>query len=204
MEKIELEVSGIIQSSNSGQNYAMILSEVGGNRKIPIVIGFAEAQSIAIELEKMKPQRPLTHDLFKQLAHSVNIKLNEVIIYRYDEGIFFSILNFEKDSVIHSIDSRTSDAVALALRFNSPIYTYENILEEVGIMFKDEEEDTTPDDAVEQSFDDFIADDPAPGSENLESYSLEELRKMLALAVENEEFERASMIHGIIQKKEKN
>lgn len=204
MEKIELEVSGIIQSSNSGQNYAMILSEVGGNRKIPIVIGFAEAQSIAIELEKMKPQRPLTHDLFKLLAQSVNIKLNEVIIYKYDEGIFFSLLNFEKDNVIHSIDSRTSDAIALALRFNSPVYTYEKILDEVGILFKDNDEVETTPNADEEATEDVFLNEEADDSGDFEKLSLEELRNLLSLAVENEEFERASLIHEVIQRKEKN
>ena len=141
MEKVELEIGGISYSYSQSGAYTLILSESGGKRKLPIIIGQFEAQSIAVEMEKMKPARPLTHDLFRSLSLSFNIKLNEVIINKFEEGVFHSILIFEKENQIHTIDSRTSDAVALAIRFNCPIYTSEEILNEVGVIFDEQVDD---------------------------------------------------------------
>jgi bifunctional DNase/RNase len=194
MEKVELEIGGISYSYSQSGAYTLILSESGGQRKLPIIIGQFEAQSIAIEMEKMKPARPLTHDLFRNFARTFNIKLNEIFINKFEEGVFHSVLIFEKDNQIFSLDSRTSDAVALAIRFNCPIYTSYEIIEEVGVVFDttDESSDAETDEGnqpvVEQQ-------------QGLSSLALEELETMLSEAVENEDFELASKIRDEINRR---
>lgn len=178
--------------SQSGA-YALILGVVGGKRRLPIIIGGFEAQAIAIELEKMKPTRPLTHDLFKNFAIHFGINIKEVIINKFEEGIFFSQLICDLDGVESTIDSRTSDAVALAIRFNCPIYAYENILEEAGIVMDDDEEGSV-EGQVEQK-----------GKTTLhgrfEDYLLEELEEMLKKAVDDENYEEASKIRDEIRRR---
>ena len=145
MKTVQLSIIGLTYSQSQNNAYALLLGEENGPRRLPIVIGAFEAQSIAIALEKdLMPPRPLTHDLFTSLALSFNIYLKEVIIHKLDKGIFYSYLVCELDGEIKKIDSRTSDAVALALRFNSPIYTYESILEQAGIILDDETKIHTP------------------------------------------------------------
>jgi len=139
MEKIKLDIAGLSYSQTQSGAYALVLSEVIGKRRLPIIIGGFEAQAIAIELEKMTPSRPLTHDLFKNFADNFKINLVEVIIYNLVEGIFFAKLICELDGKEVEIDSRTSDAIALAVRFESPIYTYEFVLNSAGIILDDEE-----------------------------------------------------------------
>lgn len=194
MEKVELEISGISYSYSQSGAYTLILSESGGRRKLPIIIGQFEAQSIAIEMEKMKPTRPLTHDLFRSFAQSFNIKLNEVFIHRFEEGVFHSMLVFEKENQIHTIDSRTSDAVALAIRFNCPIYTSEEILNEVGVIFDEQSADTPEEE-------DDMPESPKGNSSGLASLSLDELESMLNEAIENEDFELASQIRDEINRR---
>jgi len=193
MKKIRLEIIGMSYSQSQSGAYALILGVVGGKRRLPIIIGGFEAQAIAIELEKMKPTRPLTHDLFKNFAIHFGIKIKEVIINKFEEGIFFSQLICELDGEESTIDSRTSDAVALAIRFNSPIYAYENILEEAGIVM-DEDEEESLEGKVEQK-----------GKTTLhgrfEDYLLEELEEMLKKAVEDENYEEASKIRDEIRKR---
>lgn len=191
MEKIELEISGISYSYSQSGAYTLILAESGAERKLPIIIGQFEAQSIAIEMEKMKPARPLTHDLFKEFSKTFAIKLNEVIINKFLDGVFHSILVFEKENQIHQIDSRTSDAVALAIRFNCPIYTSEEILDEVGVVFDEGTVDSMPDDS-----DAMIA-----GENDIKLYSVEELEEMLKEAVDMEDFEKASKLRDEINKR---
>jgi len=194
MEKIELEISGISYSYSQSGAYTLILSESGADRKLPIIIGQFEAQSIAIEMEKMKPARPLTHDLFREFSKTFGVKLNEVIINKFLDGVFHSILVFEKDNKIHQIDSRTSDAVALAIRFNCPIYTSEEILSEVGVVFDEGTASSEPDDI---SYD----DDLTAGDDDMKLFSLEELEDMLKEAVDMEDFEKASRLRDEINRR---
>lgn len=135
--KIELQIADIAPSGSTSGAYAMVLAEVEGSRRLPIVIGGAEAQAIAIELEKMTPSRPLTHDLFRSLAHSFAIDIEEVLIYNLVEGIFFAKLIANLGGRTAEIDARTSDAVAIAVRFNCPIYCYEFILDAAGVNSED-------------------------------------------------------------------
>lgn len=178
--------------SQSGA-YALILGVVGGKRRLPIIIGGFEAQAIAIELEKMKPTRPLTHDLFKNFAIHFGINIKEVIINKFEEGIFFSQLICDLDGVESTIDSRTSDAVALAIRFNCPIYAYENILEEAGIVMDDDEEESVEGKVEQKGETTFHG--------RFEDYLLEELEEMLKKAVDDENYEEASKIRDEIRKR---
>lgn len=194
MEKIKIKIIGMSYSQAQSGAYALVLGEVDGDRRIPIVIGGFEAQSIAIELEGMKPARPLTHDLLKNFADTFDIRLKEVLINKFSEGIFYAkLVCTGKDGIEYEIDSRTSDAVALAIRFECPIYTYEKIISETGVTM-DEESDA-----------DLM--DVSPETEEVESddalaeVSLEELEKMIAKAIEQEDYERASVIQKEINKR---
>ena len=140
MEKIRLEIVGMSYSQSQSGAYALILSEREGKRRLPIIIGGFEAQAIAIELEKIKTPRPLTHDLFRSFSEAFNVVLSEVIINRFSEGVFYALLICSDGKKVREIDSRTSDAIALALRFNCPIYTYESIMATAGIVMDEENE----------------------------------------------------------------
>ncbi|MDZ7741268.1 MAG: bifunctional nuclease family protein [Bacteroidota bacterium] len=142
MDKIKLEIIGMSYSQSQSGAYALIMGEKQGKRRLPIIIGGFEAQSIAIELEKMKPSRPLTHDLFKNFADHYKVGIKEVVINKFQEGVFFAKLVCEQNGTVSEIDSRTSDAVALAIRFNCPIYTYEKIMSEAGVVMDDKEKKT--------------------------------------------------------------
>lgn len=195
MEKIRLEIIGMKYSQSQSGAYALILEERDGRRRLPIIIGSFEAQAIAIELEKIKTPRPLTHDLFRSFAEAYNIRVTEVVINKFQEGVFFAKLVCNQDDVEQEVDSRTSDAIALALRFNCPIFTYDSILEAAGIM-ADEEPET------EET-------KPEPGEtvgkeDNFTEYSGAELSEMLQLAVEREDYERASQIRDELKKRQKN
>jgi bifunctional DNase/RNase len=196
MKKIRLEIIGMSYSQSSSGAYALILGIAGENRRLPIIIGGFEAQAIAIELEKMKPTRPLTHDLFKSFADHFDIKIVEVVINKFEEGIFFSKLVCESGGMISEIDSRTSDAVALAIRFDCPIYAYESILNEAAIDMDDEQE------ADEQVADENIKKSSAHGK--YEDYLLEELEEMLKKAVAEEKYEEASRLRDEINKRKEN
>ena len=192
MEKVELEITGINYSYSQSGAYTLILSEIGGSRRLPIIIGQFEAQSIAIEFEKLKPSRPLTHDLFKKFANTFHVKLNEVVINKFEEGVFYSILVFEKENQFYTVDARTSDAVALAIRFNCPIYTDEEILKEIGVMFEVNSEKNTDND---------IKSEEEDRENELSLLSDEELNDMLNEAVESENFELASLIRDELKTK---
>ena len=194
MDKIRLEILGMSYSQSQSGAYALILGEVDGNRRLPIIIGGFEAQAIAVELEKIKPARPLTHDLFKSFAEAYHIQLKEVIIDQFKQGVFHAKLVCESHDVENTIDSRTSDAVALAIRFKCPIYTYEQIMKEAGMLIDEKVSETGP----------VPPDEPAgTREEGYEEYTLVELEEMLQKAVENEEYERASMIRDEISKRKK-
>jgi len=192
MKKIQLEILGISYSQAQAGAYALILGETGEKRRLPIIIGSFEAQAIAIELEKMKPTRPLTHDLFRNFAQTFNILINEVIIYKFSEGIFFSKLICFDGTKEVEIDSRTSDAVALAVRFKCPIYTYESILKEAGMVLQEEKED--------QPLEQVPVEKEVDESE-YSNLSVSELETILMTAIDEEAYERASKIRDEINRR---
>jgi len=194
MKKVKLEIVGMSYSQSSSGAYALILGISGESRRLPIIIGGFEAQAIAIELEKMKPTRPLTHDLFKSFADHFDIKVVEVVINKFEEGIFFSKLVCETGGDITEIDSRTSDAVALAIRFDCPIYAYESILNEAAI---DMDTEPIPSESTE-------GEPEQKGVETAgkyEDFLLEELAEMLKKAIAEEQYEEASRLRDEINKR---
>lgn len=197
MEKIKLDIAGLSYSQTQSGAYALVLAESGGKRQLPIIIGGFEAQAIAIELEKMTPTRPLTHDLFKNFAQSFSINVTEIVIYNLVEGIFYSKLICEREGQVTEIDARTSDAIAIGVRFNCPIYTFESILSSAGILM-DENQDKDDDDFN-------IEEELEKASEgSLGSYTVEELEVQLNEAIENEDYELASRIRDEINKRTSN
>lgn len=194
MDKIKLEIAGLSYSQTQSGAYALVLSETGGKRQLPIIIGGFEAQAIAIELEKMTPTRPLTHDLFKQLASNFEIEVKEVVIYNLQEGIFYSKLVCERDGQIQDIDARTSDAIAIGVRFNCPIYTFEHILANAGIA-----QDETDSDDHDLDFPEDESD--AVAEEGYKQLSDRELEDQLSQAIENEDYELASKFRDEINKR---
>ena len=196
MEKIKLDIAGLSYSQTQSGAYALVLSEVIGKRRLPIIIGGFEAQAIAIELEKMTPSRPLTHDLFKNFSDHFKINLVEVIIYNLVEGIFFAKLICEQNGKEVEIDSRTSDAIALAVRFESPIYTYEFVLNSAGIILdddKDDKDEIPPEISLEK-----ITKNPS------ERMSLKELKKHLKNSIDNEDYVAASRFRDEINNRQEN
>jgi len=194
MDKIKLEVLGLSYSQTQAGAYALILSVENSDQRIPIIIGGFEAQSIAIQLEGLKPPRPLTHYLFHNFADNYEVKLREVFIYKLEEGVFFSKLYFDKNGQTTALDSRTSDAVALALRFKSPIYTTEDIVEKAGIVLN----------VTEETNETINEDKPSDTNQELKnflSYSVNELEKLMEDAINNEDYEKASLIRDEINKR---
>jgi uncharacterized protein len=196
MQKIRLNILGLSVSQTQSGAYALVLSEEGGDRRIPIIIGPVEAQAIAIQLEGLKPPRPLTHDLIKNIAVAFNIVLLEVVIHKLEEGIFYSELLCELDGREVKIDSRTSDAVALALRFRCPIYTSEDILSKAGIVLESEEPKQPKSTSKRKP--------EASQSSPFAHYSLQELDEILTEAILNEDYEKASVIRDEINNRKKN
>ena len=190
MSLIQLRVNRIAYSQNQSGAYAMILDEVDGNRKLPVVIGEFEAQSIAVNLDKdIKPQRPFTHDLFKNFAYRFDIAIKRVIITKLVDGVFYSSLICERDKIEEIIDSRTSDAVSLALRFKAPIYTHENVLEKAGVVFEKGELPT------QGTLDDELSDEI-----NYTDLSNQELENAIKKAVKKEDYELAARLRDEISK----
>ncbi len=201
---------GLSYSQLQSGAYALILAEERGPRRIPVIIGAAEAQSIAITLENIRTHRPLTHDLFVSFAHAFGVKLKEVFIYRFEDGIFSSELTFSDGSRTVQIDARTSDAIALALRTHTPIFTTRQIIEKTGFIIDEEELKRDSDDTVEDSGahdsdeeatyadrDDYHAE-PRP-----ENFTIEELERTLAALIDNEEYEEAERISVILKRKKR-
>src|SRR4029453_3510840 len=197
MKKIELEIVALSHSITQTHSYAVVLGEVNGLRRLPIVIGGFEAQAIAVALEKMQPSRPLTHDLMKNFMNAFGVELNEIIINDLQEGIFFSklICSTENDTV--EIDSRTSDALALAVRFGCPIYTFENILESAGIMMEETAGKKKKSQVGEP------VEDVRTGSEDLKTMSIEELNTLLNEVLESEDYIRAIAIRDEINSRKR-
>ncbi|TMI97714.1 MAG: bifunctional nuclease family protein [Bacteroidetes bacterium] len=198
MKKIELEIVALSHSITQTHSYAVVLGEVNGLRRLPIVIGGFEAQAIAVALEKMQPSRPLTHDLMKNFMNAFGVELNEIIINDLQEGIFFSKLVCSTQNDTVEIDSRTSDALALAVRFGCPIYTYENILESAGIMMEETSGKKKKSQAGE------ALEEVRTGSEDLKTMSLEELNTLLNEVLESEDYIRAIAIRDEINSRKKN
>ena len=200
MSLVRLNIKGISYSQTQSGAYALVLSEVDGNRTLPIVIGAFEAQSIAIALEKeIKPPRPLTHDLFKSFADRFNIIIKQVIIHKLVDGVFYSSLICERDKIEEIIDTRTSDAIALATRFKAPIFTYENILDKAGIYLKIKDDLSMDKEGL--GVEKLITAEPAVQDSTFSNLSLKELKEKLGEAVQNEDYELAAKIRDVINKR---
>lgn len=201
MSLIPLTIKGISYSQTQSGAYALVLSEIEGTRTLPIIIGAFEAQSIAIALEtEIRPPRPLTHDLFKTFSDTFDIVVKEVIIHKLVDGVFFSSLICERKGIEEIIDTRTSDAIAIAVRFNAPIYTYENILDKAGIYLKVEEEMTIEGSEEEDLPIDFEVATPKK-TNDFSSLSIKELHNKLNSAVANENYELAAKLRDEISKR---
>ena len=201
MSKIKLNVLGISYSQTQSGAYALVLTEENGERRIPIIVGGFEAQSIAIQLEGLKPPRPLTHDLFMNFAASYKINLLEVNIYKLEEGVFYSKLYCDDGSKQVSIDTRTSDAIALALRFKCPIYTTEEIMERAGIVLDFGKESTKSDLAQDTTVTETTPSAAAGNTAEYEDFTTQELNEMLKEAIGQEDYEKASIIRDELSKR---
>ena len=192
MKRIELEIVALSHSITQTHSYAVVLGEINGLRRLPIVIGGFEAQAIAVALEKMQPSRPLTHDLMKNFMHAFGVDLTEIIISDLQEGIFYSKLVCVSENDTVEIDSRTSDALALAVRFGCPIYTYEHILESAGILMEDTGKKKKGADTPAKPISEHA------GQEDLKSLSMDELHTLLNEVLEHEDYLRAIVIRDEI------
>jgi bifunctional DNase/RNase len=192
MEKIELDIVALSHSVTQSHNYAVVLGEKDGNRRLPIVIGGFEAQAIAVAMENMTPNRPLTHDLFKNALDVFNVNIIEVVINNLVDGIFYAQLICEKDGDYYDIDSRTSDAIAMAVRFSCPIYTTETIMESAGVVLEEEKESAEIQRVETKS-----------SADNYENLSVKALNKLLEEVLENEDYEKAALIRDEINRRDK-
>ncbi|PWK26569.1 hypothetical protein LV89_02417 [Arcicella aurantiaca] len=195
MEKIKLEILGLSPSSSQTGSFALVLGEEYGPRRLPIIIGMFEAQAIAIEIEKIEPNRPMTHDLFKSFARTFHYSVSEITITDIKEGVFFAKIHCSDGIKDTFVDARPSDAIAIGLRFNVPIYTYENVLSEAGISINE----TGKDDLLEE-----LEEEVKPQktfAELLKENPVEVLNNMLKEALENEEYEKAAKIRDEIDRR---
>ncbi len=189
-DKIKLEILGLSSSQSQSGSFALVLGESGGNRRLPIIIGMFEAQAIAIEIEKIVPNRPMTHDLFKAFSHNFDIEVKEVYISDLKEGVFFARIICEHNGKVFEIDSRPSDAIAIGLRFNVDFYTNENIMTEAGIVLTDEYEE------------EISQVEPAKSeNKSIEDLSSSELEKLLTDALDKEDYEKAARIRDVLNKR---
>jgi len=196
MKKIELDIVALSHSVTHSHNYAVVLGEQGGVRRLPIVIGGFEAQAIAVAMERMTPSRPLTHDLFKNTMDTLNVELTEVVINNLLDGIFYARLICLKDGDIIEVDSRTSDALAMAVRFNCPIYTYEFILDAAGVILEDTEEEETAGATKKRK----TRRSKQPVA--LSQYPVEDLEKMLNDVLDKEDYLKAAEIRDEIKRRQ--
>lgn len=193
MDKIKLDILGLSSSQTQSSSFALVLGEEGGNRRLPIIIGMFEAQAIAIELEKITPNRPMTHDLFKSFSHFFEIDVKEIVISDLKEGVFFGKIVCQQDDLRVEIDARPSDAIAIGIRFGVDVYTYESVLSEAGIVLSDEEFDDTNEDIdlIEKA---DTKEAPRTFEEQLKANNKDELDVLLKEALEQEDYERAAKI----------
>ncbi|TFU92898.1 bifunctional nuclease family protein [Barnesiella sp. WM24] len=197
-ERIRLRVLGISYSQIQTGAYALILAQVDGPYRIPIIIGASEAQSIAIRLESIIPPRPMTHDLFVSFAHAFGVKLKEVFIYKFEDGIFSSEITFADQDRTIVLDARTSDAIAIAIRTKAPIYTTKAILDETGFILEESPEDDADDDSTTRI---IAAEDDTTQEPKLENYAIEELERTLERLIEQENYEEAAKVSEILKRK---
>lgn len=206
MKKIELEIVALSHSITQSHSYAVVLGEVNGVRRLPIVIGGFEAQAIAVALEKMNPSRPLTHDLMKSVCNNFGIELKEIIINNLVDGIFFAQLVCRRGEEEVEIDSRTSDAIALAVRFDCPIYTYEFILDSAGLNMEDtgkESEGITPEKKTTEETPKPSTKSAPLQSGDLTKYNVKELNELLQQYIDHEEYEKAIAVRDEIGRRKK-
>lgn len=199
MEKIQLEILGLSSSQSQTGSFALVLGERDGNRRLPIIIGMFEAQSIAIQIEKINPNRPLTHDLFKTFAEQMDVTITEILISDLKEGVFYSKIKCTDGTKEFELDSRPSDAIAIGLRFGVPIYTVESVLSEAGIILSDLEEEE--DESEEMTIKSTSSSASSGTKEPLNQTSVDELNKMLNEALEKEDYERAAKIRDELNKR---
>lgn len=199
MKKIQLEILGLSSSQSQSGSFALVLGEKDGNRRLPIIIGMFEAQSIAIQIEKINPNRPLTHDLFKSFAQQVGVTVQEVMISDLKEGVFFSKIVCNNGDKQFDLDARPSDAIAIGLRFNVPIYTVESVLSEAGIILSDLEDED--EDGDELSTEPKAESKPVEKKESIKETSTEELNKLLEDALAKEDYEKAAKIRDELAKR---
>lgn len=196
MNKVKIEILGLSSSqSQTSGSFALVLGETEGERRLPIIIGMFEAQAIALEIEKITPNRPMTHDLFKSFAHGFGFEINEVIISDLREGVFFAKIVCNSGEKEVEIDARPSDAIAIGIRFGVPFYTYEKVLSEAGIILTDEEE------ILDENEEKVVVEKEKPATERLQDYSLDKLKELLDDALGNEDYEKAAKIRDEINRR---
>ena len=200
MKKIKLEILGLSSSQSQTGSFALVLGEAEGNRRLPIIIGMFEAQAIAIEIEKIVPNRPMTHDLFKSFANAFHFHVDEIVISDLKEGVFFAKIVCTDGLKKSEVDARPSDAIAVGLRFDAPIFTFENILAEAGIVLTDEEEDEEKNEAkAEKKV--KVKKESSKKSDDYKSYSVDKLNELLKDAIDKEDYERAAKIRDELGKR---
>lgn len=200
MDKLRLEILGLSSSQSQSGSFALVLGETDGNRRLPIIIGMFEAQAIAIEIEKIIPNRPMTHDLFKSFAHGFDYKVEEIIISDLKEGVFFAKIVCSNGAKTEEIDARPSDAIAIGLRFDAPIYTYESILAEAGIVLTDESEDDISE--IKSELSSTVKREKEESKKGgLKDMSVDKLNEMLNEAIEKEDYEKAAQIRDELSRR---
>lgn len=200
LKKIKLEILGLSSSQSQTGSFALVLGEADGNRRLPIIIGMFEAQAIAIEIEKIVPNRPMTHDLFKAFANSFHFHVEEILISDLKEGVFFAKIVCTDGLKKSEVDARPSDAIAVGLRFDAPIFTFENILAEAGIVLTDEEEDEEKTESKSEPKVKVKKESSKKG-DDYKSYSVDKLNELLKNALEKEDYERAAKIRDELGKR---
>jgi bifunctional DNase/RNase len=201
LKKIKLEILGLSSSQSQTGSFALVLGETEGNRRLPIIIGMFEAQAIAIEIEKIIPNRPMTHDLFKSFSNTFHFHVEEIVISDLKEGVFFAKIVCSDGLKKTEIDARPSDAIAIGLRFDSPIFTYESILAEAGIVLTDQEEDDEKIEAKPEAKAKVKKETTKKSSEDYKNYSLEKLNELLKEAIDKEDYEKAAKIRDELSKR---
>jgi len=201
LKKIKLEILGLSSSQSQTGSFALVLGETEGNRRLPIIIGMFEAQAIAIEIEKIIPNRPMTHDLFKSFSNAFHFHVEEIVISDLKEGVFFAKIVCSDGLKKTEIDARPSDAIAIGLRFDSPIYTYETILAEAGIVLTDQEEEEKIEPKAEAKTRVKKESAKKSGGEDYKNYSVEKLNDLLKDAIDKEDYERAAKIRDELSKR---
>ena len=201
MDKIRLEILGLSSSQSQSGSFALVLGESNGNRRLPIIIGMFEAQAIAIEIERITPNRPMTHDLFKSFAHNFKFEVNEVLISDLKEGVFFAKLICSNGQQTVEIDSRPSDAIAIGIRFGVPIFTYEAVLSEAGIILTDETNDEEKGVLEEREEATATTSSAGAGSDELKNFTMEKLQDLLKDALNREDYEKAAKIRDEMNKR---